>query len=77
MSGISSVLIDRAIHGLEEKPMISLQGCKEDLAYHRSVVTKLSAARPLTASQSERLVHHKAQINRLQSIASYWFAVTL
>jgi len=57
--------------------MISLQGCKEDLAYHRSVVAKLSAARPLTASQSERLVHHKAQINRLESIASYWFAVKL
>lgn len=77
MAGISTVLMDRAIHGLENKPAISMAGCKEDLAYHRTAVRKLQESRPLTAPQAERLVHHKAQIKRLESLAFYWFAVKL
>ena len=74
---ISSVLIERAVHGLEDRPPISLSGCKEDLHYHRKVVAKLRDIRPLTATQAERLVHHQAQINRLEKLATYWFAVKL
>ncbi len=77
MSGISTVLIERAIHGLHDKPAISMAGCKEDLKYHRRVVAELEAKRPLSAKQAERLIHHKSAIIRLEKIAQYWFSVKL
>ncbi|MBD3799098.1 MAG: hypothetical protein IE883_04265 [Epsilonproteobacteria bacterium] len=77
MSGISTVLIERAIHGLHDKPAISMSGCKEDLKYHRRVVAELESKRPLSAKQAERLIHHKSSISRLEKIAQYWFAVKL
>lgn len=68
MANVSNTFLDKAVHGFQNRPRLTLAGLQEDMGYHRTMITKLHAASPLTRQQRERLTHHKAEVQRIQQI---------